>query len=105
MSPEPIVQLDTSISPEALFCVANSVQVNSTFGKYALRDHFGVLLGIGGALAATRALESLLFGVSATDALTFALVALLLALVALLACWIPARRAARVDPMVALRYE
>jgi putative ABC transport system permease protein len=65
----------------------------------------GMVLGIGGALAATRALESLLFGVSATDALTFAVVALLLALVALLACWIPARRAARVDPMVALRYE
>jgi predicted permease len=65
----------------------------------------GTIVGIIGALAFTRFLSSFLYGVTATDPLTFFAVCLLLTAVALLATWLPARRAAKVDPMVALRYE
>ncbi len=65
----------------------------------------GVILGVAGGLAVTRVMRSLLYGVKPWDPLMFGMTAILLAIVALLACYIPARRASRVDPLIALRYE
>ncbi|MBI5386420.1 MAG: ABC transporter permease [Verrucomicrobia bacterium] len=65
----------------------------------------GVGLGLAGAFAGTRVVRSMLFGISPTDPLTFGLITALVSTVAFVACWLPARRAARLDPMVALRYE
>ena len=79
--------------------------VKLVIGQGAKLIFIGVAIGIAGALAVTRLMSALLFGVHATDPLTYVSVAALLTIVALVACYIPARRAMRVDPMVALRYE
>ena len=65
----------------------------------------GIVAGLAGAVAFGRAMRSLLFNVSPTDPLTFTVISVLLCIVALLACWLPARSATKVDPMEALRYE
>jgi putative ABC transport system permease protein len=77
----------------------------NVLGNALLLALFGVTAGLLGAFAVTRVMSGLLFGVSATDPLTFILVSLLLTGVALGASFVPARRATKVDPMVALRYE
>jgi predicted permease len=89
--------------------VALGAQRSNVFGlvlmEGAKMSGLGILIGIAAALALTRLMQSLLYGVGTSDPLTFLGVVIVIAIVTLLACYLPARRAMRVDPMVALRYE
>jgi putative ABC transport system permease protein len=85
---------------------ASTQEVLTLMLKQHLRPALaGVILGVAGAFAVARFLESLVYGVGASDPLTIAFMAITLVAVAVIACWIPARRAARVDPLIALRTE
>ena len=85
---------------------ATRAQVMRDVLGYGVRlTSLGLLIGLAGAMSGTRLLSSLLYGVGSTDAITFSAVSVSLAAVALLACYVPARRATLVDPMIALRYE
>jgi putative ABC transport system permease protein len=74
-------------------------------GQGARLAGIGIAIGLLAALGVTRLMAAFLYGVQPTDPLTFVTVSLLLAAIALLACYVPAHRATRVDPMIALRYE
>jgi putative ABC transport system permease protein len=90
-------------------CLALGAQTRDIFrlfiGQGMKLVAIGIVCGVLGALALTRVMKQLLYGVTPTDPLTFILISLLLIFVALLACYLPARRAMRVDPLVALRHE
>jgi putative ABC transport system permease protein len=97
------------LPPVYLVCCSLGAQVRDVLklviGQGMKLVLVGVALGLVLSVALTRAIKSLLFGVSATDPATFAAIAVLLALVALLACFVPARRATQVNPLIALRGE
>ena len=85
---------------------ATQAQVMRDVLGYGVRlTSLGLVFGLAGALAGTRVLSSLLYGVRSTDAITFVAVSMVLTAVAFMASYLPARRAIRVDPIIALRYE
>jgi ABC-type antimicrobial peptide transport system permease subunit len=88
----------------ALGATAGDVQI-MILGEGVRLVAIGVLVGMTIAMAVSRSVESMLFVISARDAATFVLVPSILTLVAILACWVPARRATRIDPSMALRDE
>ena len=79
--------------------------LRTVLGEGMAMTAIGALLGMAGAMALTRVMAGMLFGVTATDPATFIAVSLFLGVVALVACFVPARRATKVDPIEALRYE
>jgi putative ABC transport system permease protein len=100
-----VVQRTQEIGVRAALGAGRPDIMRLVIGEGARLAVAGIAAGAGAALMLTRLINSLLFGVSPSDPITLSGVALLLGLIAMLACHIPARRATRVDPNVALRYE
>ena len=100
-----VTQRTHEIGVRRAFGASDAQIMTMVLRKGLLPAVLGLIVGSVGALALTRVLRNLLFGISNTDPLTFAAVPAALIIAALAACWLPARRAARVDPMAALRYE
>ena len=100
-----VAQRTREIGVRMALGASSSGVLKMVLGEAVATAAIGVIAGIAGAFALTRWMQSQLFGINATDPPTFGGMALLLILVSLAACWIPARRATRVDPLVALRYE
>jgi len=100
-----VTQRTHEIGVRRAFGASDAQIMTMVLRKGLLPAVLGLIVGSVGALALTRVLRNLLFGISSTDPLTFAAVPAALIIAALAACWFPARRAAHVDPMAALRYE
>jgi predicted permease len=100
-----VAQRTREIAIRMALGATQSVILRRSVGQGMLLAATGIAIGTAAAVGLTRFISSFLFGVAPNDPLTFVVIALLLTTVALLACWIPARRAAKVDPMIALRYE
>jgi ABC-type antimicrobial peptide transport system permease subunit len=100
-----VVQRTREIAVRVALGAQNRDVLSLVLGKGVKLVLFGSTIGLAGAFIATRFLSSLLYGVSGTDPLTIGAVSMLLLLVSLLASWLPARRATKVDPMTALRHE
>jgi putative ABC transport system permease protein len=100
-----VAQRTQEIGIRSALGASRAVLLQLVLGRGLMLTIIGLVLGVAGSLGLTRLMASLLYGVSARDPMTMALVATLLALVALLACYIPAERATRIDPLLALRAE
>jgi putative ABC transport system permease protein len=100
-----VVQRAQEIGIRIALCAQTGDMLKMVLRQGLKLTTLGLAIGLAAAYALTRYMQSLLFGVQATDPSTFASIVLLLIAVALMACWIPAKRATKVDPMVALRCE